>query len=371
MGSYSLEEFLGNGILKNLRARLAEDGWDDVPTLKVIGADDMDHLKLTLAQRVSTLSRNVVRSPSYWDFQTMLNVHELFVQDALELRIHLHNRSLMVYADAMEASGTALVNLINTKPADLVSKFRMRKTHVATFIDTSISCDLQIPPELRPRRGSTTPVTKPLPFHLHKSLVSDAGSSFGDSSRKEESLASTPRKSNASSMFTAGYSSEPFEGARRSNAGYSSEPRRSNASSLGYENTSLSYEVLPKSPQRRSNASGYEVPSILRPLDATKPNAHKGVFSAGPPQRRLCGLLGAPKLENKVADVSVLERVLLRPLAPDHRSGIDSATLRSVRKLPPFKASSLWANNATLFFCIRRPGYATLTPLTTSLISYF
>lgn len=75
MGSYSLEEFLGNGILKNLRARLAEDGWDDVPTLKVIGADDMDHLKLTLAQRVSTPSR-IVPSPPL-KFQPMLNVREL------------------------------------------------------------------------------------------------------------------------------------------------------------------------------------------------------------------------------------------------------------------------------------------------------
>lgn len=40
-------------MLKDLTSKLAEDGWDDVPTLKVIGAEDMEALELTDAQRVS------------------------------------------------------------------------------------------------------------------------------------------------------------------------------------------------------------------------------------------------------------------------------------------------------------------------------
>jgi len=53
MASYSLLEFLGTGSLKDMGGKLAEDGWDDVPTLKVIGAQDMEALALTNAQRVS------------------------------------------------------------------------------------------------------------------------------------------------------------------------------------------------------------------------------------------------------------------------------------------------------------------------------
>lgn len=53
MASYSLDEFLGAGVLKDMGSNFAEDGWDDVPTLKIIRADDMDALNLTDIQRVS------------------------------------------------------------------------------------------------------------------------------------------------------------------------------------------------------------------------------------------------------------------------------------------------------------------------------
>jgi hypothetical protein len=53
MGSFVMQDFLGSGVLKDLTSKLAEDGWDDVPTLKVIGAEDMEALELTDAQRVS------------------------------------------------------------------------------------------------------------------------------------------------------------------------------------------------------------------------------------------------------------------------------------------------------------------------------
>ena len=52
MASYALDEFLGEGQLKDLGPKFAEDGWDDVPTIKVIGAEDMEALELTDAERV-------------------------------------------------------------------------------------------------------------------------------------------------------------------------------------------------------------------------------------------------------------------------------------------------------------------------------
>lgn len=53
MASRALEEFLGDGVLKGLSGRFTEDGWDDVPTIKVITTDDMEALELNDAQRVS------------------------------------------------------------------------------------------------------------------------------------------------------------------------------------------------------------------------------------------------------------------------------------------------------------------------------
>ncbi len=56
MASYELPEFVGNGILKDHMDTLLEDGWDDVPTLKMMSPYDMDLLHLTQLQRVSDLS---------------------------------------------------------------------------------------------------------------------------------------------------------------------------------------------------------------------------------------------------------------------------------------------------------------------------
>jgi len=52
MASFSVEEFIGNGILKELFQKLLEEGWDDVPTLKVMGSEDMDLLYMTQKQKV-------------------------------------------------------------------------------------------------------------------------------------------------------------------------------------------------------------------------------------------------------------------------------------------------------------------------------
>jgi len=52
MASYSMEEFLGDGLLKSIIPKLVEEGCDDVPTLKMMNLEDTDSMKLTQHQKV-------------------------------------------------------------------------------------------------------------------------------------------------------------------------------------------------------------------------------------------------------------------------------------------------------------------------------
>jgi hypothetical protein len=52
MASYAVHEFLGDGVLKEITQKLADDGWDDVPTLKMMQAEDMEAIDVTDPQRV-------------------------------------------------------------------------------------------------------------------------------------------------------------------------------------------------------------------------------------------------------------------------------------------------------------------------------
>ncbi|KAJ1416406.1 Peroxiredoxin-like protein [Sesbania bispinosa] len=74
MASFSVEEFMGNGVLKELLPKLLDEGWDDVPTLKVMDAEDMNSINMTQQQK-----------------------------DALGIRSYLHDRGLMQFADKLEA----------------------------------------------------------------------------------------------------------------------------------------------------------------------------------------------------------------------------------------------------------------------------
>lgn len=56
MASFSVEDFVGNGVLKDLLPTLLEEGWDDVPTLKVMNSEDMDAINMTQQQKVGNLS---------------------------------------------------------------------------------------------------------------------------------------------------------------------------------------------------------------------------------------------------------------------------------------------------------------------------
>lgn len=52
MASFSMEEFVGNGGLKGLLPKLLEEGWDDVPTLKIMNSEDKNAINMTQEQKV-------------------------------------------------------------------------------------------------------------------------------------------------------------------------------------------------------------------------------------------------------------------------------------------------------------------------------
>ncbi|KAK3031810.1 hypothetical protein RJ639_036962 [Escallonia herrerae] len=111
MASFSMEDFVGNGVLKKLLPVLLEEGWDDVPTLKIMNAEDMDVIKMTQQQK-----------------------------DALEIRSYLHDHALMQYADKLEASAKGLPELLNLSSMDLSSQFGMKRGHLARFMDRTSAC---------------------------------------------------------------------------------------------------------------------------------------------------------------------------------------------------------------------------------------
>ncbi|KAJ4975015.1 hypothetical protein NE237_008189 [Protea cynaroides] len=108
MSSFSVEEFVGSGGLRELIPKLLEEGWDDVPTLKMMNSEDMDAMKLTQQQK-----------------------------DALKMRSYLHDRNLMQFADKLEATGKPLSQLLRLSTLDLSSEFDMRRAHINRFSDST------------------------------------------------------------------------------------------------------------------------------------------------------------------------------------------------------------------------------------------
>ncbi|KAK1297777.1 hypothetical protein QJS10_CPB15g01090 [Acorus calamus] len=104
MASFLVEEFIGGGPLKELVPKMMEEGFDDVPKLKMMNSDDMDRVAMTHQQK-----------------------------DALEIRTYLHDRFLMRYADKLEASGKPLAELLNYNTTILSSQYGMVRGQAARF----------------------------------------------------------------------------------------------------------------------------------------------------------------------------------------------------------------------------------------------
>ena len=284
-----------------------------------------------------------------------IDVCSNFFQDALELRIYLHDRSLMEYADRLEASGISLIDLISTSPSLLVSQYGMRRVHVARFIDRSMACGIQMPPNLtlQPTRRRSMEEARSTTISTTKSEGGEVPTSPSPSpppsvvamSMKE--FPSTETKSMTESPLTE--SKSP------------SSPLPETKSTRSVPNTPPSVDGQSETGSGLSQL-GFENPAIIRPIGAKKPNAYKGVFSAPPAPARMCGLVPAQQVGDDVTQLPVMEKVYVRKLAPEHRQGCDPWTMKEMKMPPPFKASELWADKATLLFCLRRPGYVLLLP---------
>lgn len=74
---------MGNGILKGLLPKLLEEGWDDVPTLKLMSSEDMDAIQMTQQQKVCLfhhLSNSIILNEKH---KKISNNHSIF--DVLSL----------------------------------------------------------------------------------------------------------------------------------------------------------------------------------------------------------------------------------------------------------------------------------------------
>jgi len=80
MASFSVEEFIGSGILKGLLPKLLEEGWDDVPTLKIMSSEDMDLLHMTQNQKVGHHYHHHYHCYCYYYLCKSFIIHHLIIQ---------------------------------------------------------------------------------------------------------------------------------------------------------------------------------------------------------------------------------------------------------------------------------------------------
>ncbi|MBA0765660.1 hypothetical protein Gotri_014820 [Gossypium trilobum] len=162
MASFSIEDFVGDGVLKELIPKLLEEGWDDVPTLKIMNPEDMDAINMTQHQK-----------------------------DALEIRTYLHDRALMQYGDKLEASRKSLPELLNLSTEDLSSQFGMRRGHIARFTDRNNKCTDPLPKSygLPARKLTVTPSRSNTIYKMQTIRKSFCRSSTNNDRSLEESLA--------------------------------------------------------------------------------------------------------------------------------------------------------------------------------------
>lgn len=167
--AFSVEEFVGNGSLKQVLPKLLEEGWDDVPTLKVMNSEDMDHIGMTRQHK-----------------------------DALEIRSYLHDRALMQYGDKLEASGKCLPELLGMSNTDLSSQFGLKRGHIARFMDRTVACGVNplpaqysLPARNRSTLASRDNITKKTEFSSANSKKFQGVSKFSSKEISvEQSLAS-------------------------------------------------------------------------------------------------------------------------------------------------------------------------------------
>ncbi|KAJ7545027.1 hypothetical protein O6H91_09G103700 [Diphasiastrum complanatum] len=296
MASYSLDDFVGNGVLRDALPSLIADGWDDVPTLKMMNARDMEDLKLTQNQR-----------------------------EALELRTYLHDRSLMEYADNLETLGKPLSKLLEISPSLLTSQYGMKRGHVARFVDRASACGIAAPPMLSSHQRKRT---------LASRYSIDAGREFSSGH-----VPRTPKRYENPSPPDSLAGMTPHRAVSPDQS--SSESSRSSAFS---HSTGEAFKTYSTTGTGENEGK------------ANKLSTQKGIVAAAPAMPRLCGILKPFEIVDNVTPLSVLEKIPIQKLTPEYRKGVDPWALGGMKVPPPSRAGELWAKRPTLILCVRRPG---------------
>jgi hypothetical protein len=264
----------------------------------------------------------------------------IFFQDALELRIYLHDRSLMQYADKLEASGRNLSELLNTEPSVLTSEYGMKRGHVARFVDRSSACGIEMPSTLS------------LPARKRTLAHQGEGVRFGDDENQHDDAAAVPPP------LTPPAKEKP---ARKQK--HDDDDDDDVVTQQLYPGMRMAYNKNDNNNDGKSSSiikSGFQEPVVLRKI-AGAATASKGIYSAAPNNSaHCCGLLSPHLGSEEVTPLSVLEKIMIQKLTPEHKKGNNPFKASQPIKLPPpSKASELWANQPTLILCLRRPGYVT------------
>ncbi|KAL7163678.1 hypothetical protein ACSBR2_039739 [Camellia fascicularis] len=294
MASFSMEDFVGNGSLKELLPKLIEEGWDDVPTFKIMNSQDMDGVNMTQQQKANflkfSLKFDVFKNDQSYSSVTSKGFTWYFLQDSLEIRSYLHDRALMQYGDRPEASAKCLPKLLGLSTGDLSTQFGIKRGHIARFTDRTIACAAApLPPScaLPSRRTTTLPT---------------------------------------------------------SNSIYKSEFISVN---------SIKMQSMTRSPARSS--TNYDASAEQSMVDLKIKDGHifKGIVAAAPAEPRACGCVQPPPIVDNVAPYSAIENISIQKLTPEYKIGTECLVKT---KTPPMKALELWRDKPAVLVCIRRQG---------------
>lgn len=311
MGSFSMDDFVGNGILKEMLPKLREEGWDDVPTLKTMELEDMDAINMTQQYK-----------------------------DALEIRTYLHDRALMQYADKLESSGKTLSQLQALTVADLSSLFTMKRGHVARFTNRNHSSSQDYLPiyPLPPRANKPQ-----IPSRNNSTIKNDtriAGSGEGPINAKKAPISNS--SSSRLELFCPNY---PHRASSR-NIIVSKDKLLSHKNS---RNSSLKRRSFARS----NTSSESSIEQSIADLTIKEGHVFKGVVAYSSAEPRACGCISPPPVVDNIAPYSAIENISVNKLTPEYKIGMERLV---ENRAPPMKALELWKDKPAVFLCIRRPG---------------
>ncbi|KAJ7545020.1 hypothetical protein O6H91_09G103300 [Diphasiastrum complanatum] len=278
MAFYSLDDFVGNGVLRDALPSLIADGWDDVPTLKMMNAKHIEDLELTQIER-----------------------------EALELRAYLHDRSLMEYADKLEALRKPLNKLLEMSPSLLASQYGMKRGHVARFVDRASASGIAAPPMLSSLQ--------------RKRIVASTYSINEGREFSSGHVPRTPKRYKNPSPPDSLAGTTPHRAVSPDQS--SSASSRSSAFS---HSTGEAFKTYSTTATGEGKYAG----------KADELSTQKGIVAAAPATPRLYGFLKPFKL-------FIIE-------------GLNPWALGDMKVPLPTTAGELWATRPTLIFCVRRPG---------------